>query len=101
MAKKGIVVASENSPYAYGKWIAIEHDNGLITMYAHLSVKAVSVGQTIDGGEVVGYMGSTGYSTGSHLHFVVYAPQTFTTKPSKLAGILPIGATLNPFNYLP
>jgi murein DD-endopeptidase MepM/ murein hydrolase activator NlpD len=100
-ARKGIVIAVQNAPYAYGKWIAIEHDNGLVTLYGHLSLQSVSVGQKVDWGEVIGYMGSTGYSTGSHLHFTVYAPGTFTTKPSSIAGTLPLGAPINPFDYLP
>lgn len=100
-ARKGNVIAVQNAPYAYGKWIAIEHDNGLVTLYAHLSLQSASVGQQVDWGEVIGYMGSTGYSTGSHLHFTVYAPNTFTTQASTISGILPIGATINPFDYLP
>jgi len=100
-AKEGTVVAVESSPYAYGYWVAVLHDNGLVTLYPHLSYIAVSKGQQLGRGEVLGYMGSTGFSTGSHLHFTVYAPRTFTTKPSRIAGILPIGATLNPFDYLP
>lgn len=101
VAHAGRVVAVQNAPYAYGKWIAVEHDNGLTTMYAHLSLQSVVVGQRVNGGEVIGYMGSTGYSTGSHLHFTVYTTNSFSTKPSKIAGTLPIGATINPFNYLP
>lgn len=100
-ARDGKVVAVANAPYAYGKWIAIEHDNGLVSMYAHLSLQSASVEKIVKRGEVIGYMGSTGVSTGSHLHFTVYAPGTFETQPSKISGTLPIGATLNPFDYLP
>ncbi|MFY9457464.1 MAG: peptidoglycan DD-metalloendopeptidase family protein, partial [Candidatus Spechtbacterales bacterium] len=100
-ARGGRVIDLQNAPYAYGKWIAVEHDNGLVTLYAHLSLQSVSVGREVNKGDVIGYMGSTGYSTGSHLHFTVYAPSTFSTKPSEIAGTLPIGATLNPFDYLP
>ena len=82
-------------------WIAIEHENGLVTMYAHLSLQSVNVGQEVSSGAIIGYMGSTGLSTGSHLHFTVYTSSSFSTKPSKIAGTLPIGATLNPFDYLP
>lgn len=99
-AEEGTVIKVENSPYAYGLWIAVEHKNGLTTAYTHLSLQSVRVGQQVSRGEVIGYMGSTGFSTGSHTHFMVYASNTFTTKPSKLAGILPIGATVNPFDYL-
>ncbi len=100
-ARDGKVIAVQSAPYAYGKWVAIEHDNGLVSLYAHLSLQSVSVGQGVNRGQAIGYMGSTGYSTGSHLHFTVYAPNTFSTKPSEIAGTLPIGATLNPFDYLP
>lgn len=99
-AREGTVIAVENAPYAYGKWIAIEHDNGLITMYGHLSLQSVRVGQVVERGGVIGYMGSTGYSTGPHVHFTVFAPGSFTTQPSKISGILPIGATLDPMGYL-
>lgn len=99
-AEGGVVIAVENSPYAYGLWVAVEHSNGLTTAYTHMSLQSVKVGQTLSRGELVGYMGSTGFSTGSHTHFMVYASNTFTTKASKIAGILPIGATINPFNYL-
>jgi len=101
VARAGRVVAVRSAPYAYGKWIAVEHDNGLTTMYAHLSLQSVNVGQRVDRGEIIGYMGSTGYSTGSHLHFTVYTTNSFSTKSSKIAGTLPIGATINPFSYLP
>ncbi|MDX1607990.1 MAG: peptidoglycan DD-metalloendopeptidase family protein [Candidatus Spechtbacterales bacterium] len=100
-ADEGVVKAMESSPYAYGYWLAVEHPNGLVTTYTHMSsLRPVAVGQEVKRGQVVGYMDSTGFSTGPHLHFMVYAPGTFKTKPSSIAGILPIGATLNPFDYL-
>lgn len=61
--------------YSYGKWVLIEHQNGLSTMYAHLDLVKVTTGQQVSTGEVVGYSGQTGYSTGPHLHFTVYASQ--------------------------
>lgn len=86
---------------AYGKWIAIEHDNNLTTFYAHLSAFGrYGIGDTIKEGAIIGYEGSTGYSTGSHLHFGVYASNTFMLKQSIYCGLLPIGATINPMNYL-
>ena len=85
--------------YSYGKWITINHGNGLTTLYAHLSAQSVSVGQKVKIGDIIGYMGSTGYSTGSHLHFTVFASDTFSIQ-SKWYGAVPIGGTLNPMNYL-
>lgn len=66
----------------YGKYVWIDHGNGKETIYAHLSSVAVSPGQSVSAGQVVGYVGSTGYSTGPHLHFecryngVKYNPMT-------------------------
>lgn len=61
--------------YSYGKWVLVEHDNGLSTLYAHLDLIKVSQGQTVATGELLGYSGQTGYATGPHLHFTVYATQ--------------------------
>lgn len=99
-AADGIVKAKgDNGKYAYGKWIAIDHENGLITLYAHFSGYAVSVGQKIKAGQVIGYAGNTGFSTGAHLHFTVYAASTFSTQ-NKWYGTLPLGGAINPMNYL-
>jgi murein DD-endopeptidase MepM/ murein hydrolase activator NlpD len=88
-----------NGKYAYGKWIAIDHQNGLITLYAHFSGYAVSVGQKVKTGQVIGYAGNTGFSTGPHLHFTVYASSTFSVQ-DKWYGLLPLGGSINPMNYL-
>lgn len=55
----------------YGNCIFIAHFNGLYTLYAHLSSRNVSEGQTVSQGQIIGYVGSTGNSTGPHLHFEV------------------------------
>jgi LysM repeat protein len=55
----------------YGSYIVISHPNGVQTLYAHLSEVSVSVGQSVGQGDYIGAMGSTGRSTGSHLHFEV------------------------------
>lgn len=60
---------------AWGKWIVVEHTNGLSTLYAHLSSISVSVGQEVNTGDVIGLSGNTGFSTGPHLHLTLYASQ--------------------------
>jgi murein DD-endopeptidase MepM/ murein hydrolase activator NlpD len=64
--------------YSYGKWILIKHPNGLSSLYAHLDLIKVTSGQNISTGEIVGYSGQTGYSTGPHLHLTLYASQGVT-----------------------
>lgn len=55
----------------YGNYVEIEHGNAIQTRYGHLSAIAVASGQRVRRGDIVGYMGSTGRSTGSHLHYEV------------------------------
>ena len=55
----------------WGKLVTIAHGNGARTMYAHLSEVNVAVGQRVEAGELVGRVGTTGISTGPHLHFEV------------------------------
>ena len=64
----GKVVAAEYNG-GYGNMVEVEHANGLTTRYAHMSAIAVSVGQIVKTGTVVGRVGSTGRSTGPHLHY--------------------------------
>lgn len=95
--------------YSYGKWVLIAHDNGLSTLYAHLSLIKVEKGQRVSTGEVIGYSGNTGYTTGPHLHFGVYASQgvkivQYTNSINCKNAVIPVAdlrAYLNPIQYLP
>lgn len=68
---KVIIAKASGWNSGYGNYIVISHPNGTQTLYAHLSRLNVGVGQLVDRGETIGAMGSTGKSTGSHLHFEV------------------------------
>ena len=70
-AATGIVLSTTVSR-AYGNMTLIDHGGGMVTMYAHQSRFAVSPGQAVGNQEVIGYVGSTGFSTGPHLHFEVH-----------------------------
>lgn len=69
-AKSGQVVTSAYH-YSYGNYVVIDHGNGNSTLYAHMRSRAVSEGQMVTQGQVIGYVGTTGSSTGNHLHFEV------------------------------
>jgi len=111
----GVITATGNTDTAcpgasYGKWVLIKHNNGLSSLYAHMSLIKVNVGQTVAMGEVIGYTGNTGYSTGPHLHFTVYATQGVRVQnynfksckgKSTIMPLAPKDAYLNPLSYLP
>jgi murein DD-endopeptidase MepM/ murein hydrolase activator NlpD len=119
-AQSGVVIGFDNTDkypgcYSWGGWVAIKHDNGLATLYAHLSSSIVSVGQRVEQGQVIAYSGSTGISTGPHLHFTLYAAQGVTVryykdiKPSATGcgatnaqiPIASLDSYLDPMLYLP
>ena len=56
----------------YGNKIRIDHNNGYETIYAHLESMDVKIGDTVKSGSKIGIMGSTGHSTGTHLHFEIF-----------------------------
>jgi murein DD-endopeptidase MepM/ murein hydrolase activator NlpD len=70
---------------SYGLYVVIDHQNGFETLYAHLGSMTVSQGEYVEQGQVIGYVGLTGYTTGYHLHFEVRLN----------------GQYVNPLNYLP
>jgi murein DD-endopeptidase MepM/ murein hydrolase activator NlpD len=65
-----VVINATGGPY--GNHTLVSHGNGLFSMYAHQSRVGAEEGQTVKKGDVIGYVGSTGYSTGPHLHFEIH-----------------------------
>ena len=95
---------------SFGKWVFIRYNNGLSSTYGHLSVIDAKAGQEVSTGDVVGYSGNTGHSTGPHLHVTVYASQGADVKtlPSLscsgttfIMPVAPTSAYLDPLLYLP
>jgi murein DD-endopeptidase MepM/ murein hydrolase activator NlpD len=80
----GVVVYAGWNDYGYGNMVMIDHGNGFQSLYAHLSALNVGCGQSVGQGDVVGAVGSTGRSSGPHLHFELMA-----------------GMKVNPWDYLP
>lgn len=68
LAARGGVVTISTYNNSYGNYVVVQHDNGIATLYAHMSSRAVSEGQIVTQGQTLGYVGSTGSSTGNHLH---------------------------------
>lgn len=116
-ALTGVVLDTGNTDlvpgcYSFGKWVMLVHGNGINTLYAHLSEIDVTKGQTVSTGQVLGLSGMTGYATGPHLHFGVYATegtQIMTLRQFRGAKIgcadatMPVAtltAYLNPLSYL-
>jgi len=106
----GTVIAVDNNDrgtsrwlkYQYGKYVLIQHDNGLTSIYAHLSRQIVQKGERIMKGDTIGYSGDTGYSYGAHLHLTLYwTPSVSLKSIAPAAGLVPVGVTINPRDYLP
>ena len=96
---------------SFGKWILIRHNNGLSTLYGHLSLIKVNKGDRVSIGSLIAYSGNTGFSTGPHLHFGLYATEGVavdTYKFNSCAGasvVMPVltkkDSRLDPLKYLP
>ena len=111
----GIVSGTGNTDLAcprasFGNWILVKHDNKLAATFGHLSVISVKEGQRVSRGDIIGYSGNTGYSTGPHLHISVYPNDAVNAqdRPSNsCAGkilrmpISAVNAYLNPMSYFP
>lgn len=69
----GTVTAAGWNSGGYGNMVDIDHGNGLWTRYGHAESVAVSIGETVQKGQVIAYMGNTGFSTGPHVHYEVHA----------------------------
>ena len=67
----GIVVAAGWNSGGYGNMVDIDHGNGVVTRYGHAQEVVVSPGQTVTRGQIIAFMGSTGFSTGPHVHYEV------------------------------
>jgi len=114
-AREGVVLGTGNTDLtcpgaSFGKWIFIKHDNGLSTLYAHLSSQVVAKGDAVTTGELIGYSDTTGYATGPHLHFGVYASAGSEIASFASSGcpgktytmpVADLSAYLNPLSYLP
>ena len=70
MTADGVVIASGWNG-GYGRQVVVDHGYGITTSYAHNSENVVSVGQKVKKGQLVAYMGSSGFSTGPHVHYEV------------------------------
>ncbi|MEG2857568.1 MAG: M23 family metallopeptidase, partial [Clostridia bacterium] len=68
-ANSGTVIVAGFSSRGYGNYVVINHGGGKSTLYAHQSSLAVSRGDHVNRGQTIGYVGTTGYSTGPHLHY--------------------------------
>jgi murein DD-endopeptidase MepM/ murein hydrolase activator NlpD len=96
-----VVGVSNNGRYQYGKYVMIKHENNLATLYAHLSRQIVNKGDAVRKGQIIGYSGNTGYSTGAHLHFGLYwAPSVFFKSIPPASGLVPIGVIIDPEDFL-
>ncbi|MDP3955727.1 MAG: peptidoglycan DD-metalloendopeptidase family protein [bacterium] len=95
---------------SYGRWVLIKHTNGLATLYAHMDLIKAVAGQSVDRGQLIGYSGNTGFTTGPHLHFSVLVADAVSIKQlaskNKKCGIYtlpvsPLNGYLSPLVYLP
>lgn len=112
-AEQGTVRATGDTDTAcrrasYGRWVLVDHNNNLSTLYAHMSLIKVRPGDAVNRGDSLGYSGKTGYATGPHLHLTVFARQAVQVGELKSRScgrimtlpMSPFGGYLNPVDYL-
>ena len=80
-----VVTATYND--GYGNYVIVDHGNGYMTLYAHMSGRAVSTGDTVTQGQVLGYLGQTGRATGVHCHFEVFINGSRTDPEQFFSGL--------------
>lgn len=83
-ATKSGTVTEATYTYVFGNYVTINHGDGFSSLYGHMTYSVVSPGEYVSQGQIIGYVGSTGWSTGPHLHFTLYYN----------------GATVNPMDYI-
>lgn len=81
------VVVTAGFHYSYGNYVVIDHGNGWTTLYGHMSALGCSSGQAVERGEVIGYVGSTGNSTGNHCHFEMHHNGTLVSARNFFGGM--------------
>ena len=79
----GVVVLSQYHS-SYGNYVVVAHGNGMRTLYAHLSARLVSPGQTVSRGQTIGSIGSTGSSTGNHLHYETWTGSSSASRTNPM-----------------
>jgi murein DD-endopeptidase MepM/ murein hydrolase activator NlpD len=84
----GKVEVKEESSVGYGRHVIVQHEDGVTSLYAHLSKFDVDKGQTVTKDTVIGEIGSTGWSTGDHLHLEIYQNQA-SVNPLEVLPALP------------
>lgn len=87
VASDGGTVTCAGVKGGYGNCVMIDHGNGYVTLYGHMSSIAVSLGQTVSQGDTIGYVGSTGISTGPHLHFEIRQGGTILDPENWFSGL--------------
>ncbi len=87
VAADGGTVAVAEYNDSYGNYVFIDHGNGYSTVYAHMSSMAVSAGQSVSQGDTIGYVGSTGWSTGPHCHFEIRSGGSTTDPAAYFSGL--------------